>query len=125
MKNAILTAAMMMLALGAGAEGIPQLMGSDPLSRQILSKTAQENGGVTAAVRVGSGQVIALQIADVSSAPVNAALAPAAASPAIGLKPAEGLAEKPVKPAKNKKAVKRAVEQLKRAAAAKNLAETR
>lgn len=124
MKNAILTAAMMMLALGAGAEGMPQMLGSDPLSRQILTKTAQENGGVTAAVRVASGQVIALQIADVSSAPFAARLAAPAASPAAALKPAEGLAEKPAKAKKTKKPVKRAVEQLRRAAAAKNL-ETR
>ncbi|MFI5346721.1 MAG: hypothetical protein ACHQ51_10140 [Elusimicrobiota bacterium] len=125
MKNAILTAAMMMLALGAGAEGMPQMLGSDPLSRQILTKTAQENGGVTAAVRVGSGQVIALQIADVSSAPFAAPLAAAASAPAVGLKPAEGLAQKPVKAEKAKKPVKHAVDQLRHAAAAKNLAETR
>lgn len=126
MKNAILTAAMMMLALGAGAEGMPQMLGSDPLSRQILTKTAQENGGVTAAVRVASGQVIALQIADVSSAPFAARLAAPAASPAAALKPAEGLAAKPEKAkAKTKRPAKRAVEQLHRAAAAKSLAETR
>ena len=120
----MLTAAMMMLALGAGAEGLPQMLGNDPLSRQILTKTAQENGGVTAAVRVGSGQVIALQIADVSSAPFAAPLATAASSPSAALKPAEGLTQKPVK-AKNRKSIKRAVEQLHRAAAAKSLGEAR
>ncbi|MDE2143997.1 MAG: hypothetical protein KGJ84_16430 [Elusimicrobia bacterium] len=125
MKNAILTASLMMMALGAGAEGMPQILGSDPLSREILTKTAQVNGGVTAAVRVASGQVIALQIADVSSAPFAAPMAAAAVSPAAGLKPAEGLAPKAVKRAKPRKPVKRAVEQLKRAAAAKNLTETR
>lgn len=124
MKNAILTAAMMMLALGAGAEGMPQILGSDPLSRQILAKTAQANGGVTAAVRVASGQVIALQIADISSAPYAAPLAPAAVSPDAALKTAEGLTAKAEKP-KAKKPVKRAVEQLHRAAASKNLTETR
>lgn len=119
MKNAILTAAMMMLALGAGAEGMPQILGSDPLSRQILTKTAQANGGITAAVRVASGQVIALQLAEVSSAPFAARLAPAAASPDEGLKTAAGLAPKARK-AKAKKPVKRADEQLKRVSKTKS-----
>lgn len=123
MKRAILAAAMMTLALGAGAEGLPQLLGNDPLSREILTKTAQENGGVTAAVRVASGQVIALQIADVSSAPASgASLAPAASSPEVSaLKTAAALAPKPAKPAKAKKPLKRAVDQLKHAASTKTL----
>lgn len=124
MKNAILTAAMMMLALGARAEGLPQMLGSDPLTRQILTKTAQENGGVTAAVRVASGQAIALQIADVSSAPFAAPLAAAAKNADAALKPADGLVQKPAKAEKAKKPAKRAVDQLHRAAAAKSL-ETR
>jgi hypothetical protein len=100
------------------------MLGTDPLSRQILTKTAQQNGGVTAAVRVASGQSIVLNIADVSSAPFAAPLAAPAASPAAALKPAAGLAAKPAKTAKAKKPVKRAVDQLRRAAAAKTL-ETR
>ena len=125
MKNAILTAAMMMMALGARAEGLPQMLGSDPLSRQILSKTAQENGGVTAAVRVGSGQVIALQIGDVSAAPATATLAAPATSPAAALKTAEGLKPKAAKAAKTKKPVKRAVDQLKHMSSAKSWADKR
>lgn len=113
-----MTAAMMMLALGAGAEGMPQMLGSDPLSRQILSKTAQANGGVTAAVRVGSGQVIALQLADASAVAPAAALAAPATSPAAALKPAEGLKPKAAK-AKSKKPSRRAADQLKRASSAK------
>lgn len=112
----MLAAALMLTALGARAEGMPQMMGTDPLSRQILTKTAQVNGGVTAAVRVGSGQVIELKLADVSSAPLGAALAPAAASPAAALKPAGELAPKPAK-VKARKPAHRAIEQLKRAAA--------
>jgi hypothetical protein len=122
MKNALLTAAMMMLALGAGAEGMPQMLGSDPLSRQILSKTAQENGGVTAAVRVGSGQVISLQLADVTA---TAPLAVAATNPAAALKTADGLKPKAAKTAKAKKHVKRAVDQLKHMSSAKSWADKR
>jgi hypothetical protein len=112
MLKAVVTAALLFAALGARAE-IPQMLGTDPLSRQILTKTAQENGGVTAAVRVGSGQVVELKLADMSASPFPAQMAPAAVSPAINLKPAEGLVPKPSK-AKAKKAPRRAVDQLKR-----------
>lgn len=118
MKNAILTAALMITALSAGAEGLPQILGSDPLSRQILTKTAQENGGVTAAVRVGSGQAIELKLADPSSQSA-APLAPAATSPVLALQPAAGLAAKPAAKAKKEKAPRRAVDQLKHVAAKK------
>lgn len=112
MRNALLTAALALTALGARAE-MPQMLGTDPLSRQILTKTAQENGGVTAAVRVGSGQALELKLADVSSAPFAAHMAPAASSPDLALKPAAGLAPKASK-AKAKRAPRRAVDQLKR-----------
>ncbi len=119
MKNAILTAALMLTALGAGAEGMPQMLGSDPLTRQILMKTAQENGGVTAAVRVGSGQAIELKLADVSSASA-APLAPAALSPVLDLKSAIPAAKpaKASKKAKSRRPARRAIDQLKRAAEA-------
>jgi len=112
-----MTAALMLAALGAHAE-MPQLLGSDPLSRQILTKTAQPNGGVTAAVRLESGQAIKLDLADVTAAaPVGAAaakLAPAAAQAYLDLQPAEGLKPKAAKAkSKKEKAPKRAVEQLK------------
>lgn len=123
MKNALMTVALMLAALGAHAE-MPQMLGSDPLSRQILIKTAQENGGVTAAVRVGSGQVIELKLADVSSnAPFAAKMAPAASPTDLYLKPAADLAAKP-KAKKKEKAPKRAVDQLKHTAAAKNWAKS-
>ena len=114
MKNALMTAVLMLAALGARAE-MPQMLGTDPLSRQILTKTAQENGGVTAAVRVGSGQAIELKLSDLSFP--AAQLAPAAASPVLNLKPAAGLTRKSAK-TKTRKPARRAVDQLKRAAAA-------
>lgn len=116
-----MTAALLFAALGARAE-MPQMLGSDPLSRQILTKTAQANGGVTAAVRVGSGQAIELKLSDVSSAPFSAQMAPPATEAYLALKPAAGLAPKPAK-AKAKKAPKHAVEQLKRVSAAKSWVE--
>lgn len=118
-----MTAALMLAALGAHAE-MPQMLGTDPLSREILTKTAQVNGGVTAAVRVGSGQAIKLDLADVSSAPFAAKMAPAATSAYLALNPAPGLAPKPAKAkAKSKKAPKRAVDQLKHVSAAKSWTE--
>ena len=117
-----MTAALMLAALGAHAE-MPQMFGSDPLSRQILTKTTQPNGGVTAAVRLESGQAVELKLADVTAAaPVAVKLAPAATQAYLDLKPAAGLAPKAVK-AKAKKAPKRAVEQLKRVSNAKSWAE--
>ena len=98
-----LTAWMLLAAVGACAEGLPQTIGNDPLTRQILSKAAQENGGVTAAVRLGTGQTIELE------------LAPAASSPPPALAPIEGLAAKAEKP-KTKKPVRAAVAQLKHVA---------
>jgi hypothetical protein len=118
MRNAILTAALILTALGARAEVMPQMLGNDPLSRQILAKTAQENGGVTAAVRVGTGQAIELKITEPSAAPAAAKLAPPAKDTDLYLKPAADLAAKPVK-AKARKPVHRAIEQLKRDAAEK------
>jgi hypothetical protein len=111
MKNAVMTAALLFAALGARAE-MPQMLGTDPLSRQILTKTAQVNGGVTAAVRVGSGQVLELKLVDMTAAPFGAQMAPAALSPVVELKPASGLVPK-VSKVKAKKAPRRAVDQLK------------
>ena len=120
MKIAVMTAALMLGALGARAE-MPQMLGSDPLSREILTKTAQVNGGVTAAVRVGSGQTIELTIAEATAttgAPITVKMAPAATAAYLALNPAAGLVPKLAK-AKAKKAPKRAVDQLKRVSAAK------
>ena len=115
MKNAVMTAALLFAALGARAE-MPQMLGNDPLSRQILTKTAQPNGGVTGAVRVASGQTIELKLADASSSSFAVRMAPAASSPVVMLKPAAGLA--PKTKAKAKKAPRRAADQLKRVSAA-------
>ena len=119
MKNAILTAlaAAVLGAVPARAEMV-QMLGNDPLTRQILTKTEQANGGVTAAVRLGSGQTVELKLADISSAPFAAPMAPAASSPLEALKIADGLAPKPAKTgAKGKKKdSRRASAQLKRIA---------
>jgi len=108
MKNAALTAMLMMATLGvvARAQNMPM---SDPLSQQILKKTPQQNGGVTAAVRSGSGQVVVLHLADASST-FGAVLAPAASAP-TALKPAAGLAAKPAKAGRQPR---RAADQLRR-----------
>lgn len=118
MKTLAMTAALMLAALGAHAE-MPQLLGTDPLSRQILTKTAQPNGGVTAAVRLESGQTVELKLPDVTAAsPVEVKMAPAATQAYLGLQTAEGLKPKAEKAkGKKEKAPKRAVEQLKRIAA--------
>jgi hypothetical protein len=120
MKNAALTA---MLAIGtlvpsARAQNV-QLIGSDPLSRQIIATTSQQNGGVTAAVRSGTGQVVVLHLADVTSS-FSASLAPAASSTDAGLKTAVELKPKAVKRGKAGRSPRRAVDQLKRVHAHKS-----
>jgi hypothetical protein len=120
MKRILLTATLALAAFGpassARAESFPQILGNDPLTRQILAKTAQDNGGVSAAVRVGSGQIVLLNPADIAAGAARAvALAPAATSASVEIKPAAGLA---VKKAKTKgRPIRRAVDQLKRASA--------
>jgi len=128
MKKLLSAALVMMAAIAASAEGLPQAIGNDPLTRQILSKAAQENGGVTAAVRLGTGQTIELEFADVSAAPLSAAtLAPAAESPLIALEPAAGIAAKASAKPKAKKPSRKAAVQLKdvSAKAGKSWDETR
>ncbi len=115
MKKEVMTAALLLTALGARAE-IPQMLGTDWLSRQILTMTAQANAGVRAVVGIrsasGSVQAIELKLADAASAPFAAKMAPAASSPAFAPKPASGLAPKAPQ-AKSRKS-RRAVDQLKR-----------
>ncbi len=122
MRNAALTAILILAALAsaARAQGVPQIIGSDPLSREILAKTSLPDSGVTAAVRTASGQVVVLQLADTSSR-FAATLAPAAASPAVALAPAAGLAPKHAKKAASRRRPKRAIKQLKRAARLRDL----
>jgi hypothetical protein len=117
MRTALLTAILAMAALNAAAEPAATTVGHDPLMRQIMSRQlTQENGGVTGAVRIGSGQAIALSIVDplspaVSGEPLKDAVSEAKAlaplQPAAGLKPA-----KPVKKAAHR--ARRASEQLKK-----------
>lgn len=94
----------MLAAAGARAEGAAvHSVTNDPLMKVILSRQlTAADGGVTGAVRIGSGQAIAIAAED--------ALAP--------LKPAAGLAAKPAKksPRKARKPVKKASEQLERVA---------
>lgn len=97
-------------ALGARAEtSAVHSVSNDPLMKAILSRQlTATGGGVTGAVRIGSGQTIAIAAED--------ALSP--------LKPAAGLAAEPedeAKPAKKaarkaRKPVKKASEQLERVA---------
>ena len=117
MKTAIKTALMSaMLLSGASrafAETANPTLTHDPLMKQILSKQlTTAGGGVTGAVRIGSGQAITLNLADpLTSADLKDAVAdPKALS---GLKPAAGLAAKPVK-AKARRKVRRDSELLKK-----------
>lgn len=116
MKNTALSVCLMLAAAAASAEGLPQAIGNDALTRQILMKAVQENGGVTAAVRLATGQSIELKLADVSSPLAGAAaLAPAAKSAALTLSPAQGLQVKTEK-TKTKKPSRSAAAQLKHVA---------
>ena len=78
-----------------------------------IAQAAQENGGLTAAVRLGTGQAIELKLADVCCIPIAVrATAPAAKSPTPTPAPAQGLVAKAEKPSP-KKPSRAAVVQLK------------
>lgn len=114
-KTGILAAAAMLAALRAPAETTSPSLNHDPLTNQIMSRQLTvPGGGVTGAVRIGSGQAIALNLADPLSGSSDT-LKDAVADPKVldGLKPAEGLAPKAVK-AKSRRKVRRATEQLKK-----------
>lgn len=103
LKTAALAAMMMLASFRAGAEPSSPMLSNDPLMRQIMSRQlTQTTGGVTGAVRIGSGQSIALSFID----------------PLAPLKPADGLVEKPVAekpaPAKSSRKTRRADEQLRK-----------
>lgn len=102
LKTAMFAAMMMLAALPAVAEMNTPTVTHDPLMKQIMSRQLTLGGGVTGAVRIGSGQSITLSLID----------------PLAPLKPVEGLVERPVieKPAKAKahRKVRRADEQLKK-----------
>ncbi|MFI5361697.1 MAG: hypothetical protein ACHQ49_06985 [Elusimicrobiota bacterium] len=72
MKKTLLA---LLLSFAAAAARADMILGNDPLSRQILSSTSQENGGVTAAVRVGTGQSVELKTVD-AAAPAPSWLPP-------------------------------------------------
>ena len=105
-----LSAAALVLALAAlpaGAETPAAQTVGDPLTRLILSRQlTQADGGITGAVRIGSGQTIELKAVTEKEA-------------LSGLAPVEGL--KPAKSAAKAKArrSRRAVEQLKAASESK------
>jgi hypothetical protein len=102
LKTAAIAAMMMLAALTASAETASPMVSNDPLMKQIMSRQlTQITGGVTGAVRIGSGQAITLSMID----------------PLAPLQPAEGLVEKPAPaPARTKASRKprRADEQLKK-----------
>lgn len=82
-KTAAIAAGLMLSALAASAE-VNGAIVADPLMKQILSRQlTAAAGGVTGAVRLGSGQTIELSVGD----------------PLAPLKPVEGLVEKPIAPA--------------------------
>ena len=89
----------------------------DPLMRQILHRhLTQENGGITAAVRVATGQSIKLQVLDLGTISIlggQPALTRSAGGAIQGLKPAKGLISEKEKPSPKKKKVTKAAEQLK------------
>ena len=80
LKAAMFAAMMMFAALSAAAEVASPMVTNDPLMKQIMShQLTQAAGGVTGAVRIGSGPAITLSLID----------------PLAPLKPVEGLVEKP------------------------------
>lgn len=87
------TAALMLVSIGASSEGLPEALGGDPLTRMILSKTAQINGGVVCAARTLSGHSIPLE------GPGSAALAPLAPAPGLVKVLAKSKPEKPARAA--------------------------
>jgi len=117
MKTAIKTAVMSALLLTGAARAFAETanpaLTHDPLMKQILSKQlTTPGGGVTGAVRIGSGQAITLNLAD-PLAPAELKDAVADPKALSGLKPAEGLADKPHK-AKTRRKVRRDSELLKK-----------
>ena len=112
-KTALLTTMVLLAALHAAAEVSSPALTHDPLTNQIMSKQLTlSGGGVTGAVRIGSGQSITLNLDPLSAAePLKDAVADPKAL--TGLKPVEGLAVKPVK-AKSRRKIHRVSEQLKK-----------
>jgi hypothetical protein len=95
----LLAVAVVIAGVCVQAEPVAPLIAHDPLTSMIMKRQlVMPIGGITGAVRIGSGESIALKLSD----------------PFVTLKPAEGLVEKPE--AKTPRKARRAVEQLKKAA---------
>ena len=76
----------------------------DPLMRQILHRQlTQRNGGITAAVRIASGQSIEIKLPDVDAKPTeelkDALNSGSSGDPLAGLKPEAGLVARQKQPA--------------------------
>ena len=104
MKNALKTALMSAMLLSGASRAFAEIanpaLTNDPLMKQIMSRQlTSPGGGVTGAVRIGSGQAITLSLIDPLSTVAGEPLKDAVADPKAlaGLKPAEGLAAKPAK----------------------------
>lgn len=103
----------------SAAQGNPALVSQDPLMQQMRRRQlTQPNGGVTAVVRIASGQVIELKLVDLDIEPVSGpkdGLSPGAAAPNAlrGLDPHPGLADREGKNSRKNRPIKRASEQLK------------
>lgn len=118
--KALLTLILLAAAPLVSAETPSSMAGQDPLMRQILHRQlTQNNGGVTAAVRIATGQSIELHVnepitgvSDLKDAPISAKLA-AGGDPLASLKPAAGLMATATETPTSKKDIKKANEQLK------------
>lgn len=108
-------------ASGLAAQTNPALVSQDPLMQQIRRRQlTQPNGGVTAVVRIGSGQVLELKLVDLDVPPVSGLKdcpnsSTASTNPLGGLSPRPGLIPQDSKSSRSRKrrAVKKASEQLK------------
>jgi hypothetical protein len=116
MKTAGMTALILsMLLLGASRASAEAALAHDPLTKQIMrSELTSSGGGVTAAVRLGSGQTIVLDLADPLTSPPSGLKDAVADTKALGgLKPAAGLAPKAEK-TKTRRKVRRDSELLRK-----------
>ncbi|UPT75071.1 MAG: hypothetical protein M0D55_04990 [Elusimicrobiota bacterium] len=102
MRTIIAAALLGVITAGTSASAEPAHLSNDPLTSQIMSRQlTSPGGGVTAAVRIGSGQAITLQLADPLSASTDTLKDAVAEKSALApLAPAAGLSRKPAKKAR-------------------------
>ena len=107
-----IAAAMLAAALGAAnVHAEPAPLAHDPLTDAIMSKQLTlPDGGVTGAVRIGSGQAISLSLASPLESTATLKDAVADTASLAPLKPEAGL--KPAKPSKSKRRVRHDREKL-------------